>query len=113
MVPRPFASTPCRWPRLAPRSFGWYWTWVAGQEPKDQRFGHLTAVDADSGTVLWNNNSDTPIVASGTPTAGKVLLAGATKGTFLAVEAATGAVLLKMTRGDPLGGLVISVLDGI
>jgi hypothetical protein len=42
-----------------------------------------------------------------------VLLAGATKGTFLAVEAATGDVLLKMTRGDPLGGLVISVLDGI
>ena len=50
---------------MAPRSFGWYWTWVAGQEPKDQRFGHLTAVDANSGTVLWNNNSDTPTEESG------------------------------------------------
>ena len=23
------------------------------EDPKDQRFGHITAVDADSGTVLW------------------------------------------------------------
>ena len=113
MVPRPFASTPCRWPRLAPRSFGWYWTCVAGQGPKDRRFAHITAVDADSGTVLWNDNSDVLMVASATPIAGEVLLTGDTKGTLLPFDAATGTVLLKMTRGDPLGGLVISVLDGI
>jgi hypothetical protein len=27
----------------------------------------LTAVDADSGTVLWNDNPNTPMIASATP----------------------------------------------
>jgi hypothetical protein len=67
---------------LAPRVFGWYWTCVAGQDPKDQRFAPITAVDADSTTVLWNDNSNASMVASATPTAGEVLLTGDTKGTF-------------------------------
>ena len=104
---------PCRWPHLAPRSFGWYWICVAGQEPQDQQFGHITAVDADSGTVLWNDNSDAPMLASAMPAAGEVLLTGDTKGTFLAFDAATGTILLKMTRGNPSSSMVISMLDGI
>ena len=82
MVPQPFASAPCQWPRLAPRVFGWQWTCVVGQEPKDQRFAHITAVDADSTTVVWNDNSNASMVASATPSTGEVLLTGATKGTF-------------------------------
>jgi hypothetical protein len=39
------------------------------QDPKDQRFGHLTAVDADSGEVRWKYDTDTPMVAAVTPTA--------------------------------------------
>jgi alcohol dehydrogenase (cytochrome c) len=34
------------------------------QDPKSQRFGHVTAVDADSGTVRWKYDTDTPMVAA-------------------------------------------------
>ena len=44
--------------------------------------GHITAVDADSGKVIWTNDTDTPMVASVTPTAGSLILTGDTKGKF-------------------------------
>lgn len=82
-------------------------------DPPDQKFGHITAVDADSGKVLWKYDTDTPMVASLTPTAGGVLLTGDTKGNFLAFDAATGKVLLRKDMGDPIGGGIITyMLDG-
>jgi alcohol dehydrogenase (cytochrome c) len=82
------------------------------QDPKDQRFGHVTAVDADSGQVLWKYDADTSMVASVTPTAGGVLLTGDTKGNFLAFDAASGRVLLKMDLGDPIGGGISTYMLG-
>jgi len=82
------------------------------QDP--QRFGHITSVDADSGQVLWRYDTDTPMVASVTPTAGGVLLTGDTKGNFLALDAANGRVLLKKGMGDPIGGGISTyMLDNI
>jgi PQQ enzyme-like repeat protein len=52
------------------------------QDPKDQQFGHITAVDADNGKALWKYDADTSMVASVTPTAGGLLLTGDTKGNF-------------------------------
>jgi glucose dehydrogenase len=79
-----------------------------------QRFGHITAVDADSGHVLWKYDTDTPMVASVTPTAGGLLLTGDTKGNFLALDASNGNVLLKEDLGDPIGGGVVPyMVDGI
>jgi alcohol dehydrogenase (cytochrome c) len=74
------------------------------QDPKDQRFGHITAVDADTGKVLWRYDTDSSMVAAVTPTAGGVLLTGDTKGNFLALDAASGRVLLEKDLGDPIGG---------
>jgi alcohol dehydrogenase (cytochrome c) len=82
------------------------------QDPKDQRFGHVTAVDADSGQVLWKYDADTSMVASVTPTAGGVLLTGDTKGNFLAFDAANGRVLLKRDLGDPIGGGIATYMLG-
>jgi alcohol dehydrogenase (cytochrome c) len=83
------------------------------QDPKDQRFGHITAVDADSGQVRWKYDTDTPMVAAVTPTAGGVVLTGDTHGNFLALDAETGKVLLKHAMGDAIGGGVITyMLDG-
>jgi alcohol dehydrogenase (cytochrome c) len=82
------------------------------QDPKDQRFGHITAVDADSGKVLWKYDTDTPMVASVTPTAGGVLLTADTHGNFLAFDAASGQVLLKKDLQDPIGGGVITYMLG-
>ncbi|WP_237684422.1 PQQ-binding-like beta-propeller repeat protein [Pseudaminobacter soli (ex Zhang et al. 2022)] len=83
------------------------------QDPQDQRFGHVTAVDADSGQVIWKYDADTLMVAPVTPTAGGVLFTGDTKGNFLAFDAATGRVLLKRDLGDPIGGGISTyMLDG-
>ncbi len=82
------------------------------QDPEDQRFGHVTAVDADSGQVLWKYDTDTSMVASVTPTAGGVLLTGDTKGNFLALDAASGRVLLKKDLGDPIGGGISTYMLG-
>jgi alcohol dehydrogenase (cytochrome c) len=82
------------------------------QDPKDQRFGHVTAVDADTREVRWKYDIDTPMVAALTPTAGGVLLTGDTKGNFLAFDAATGKVLLQKDLGDPIGGGIVTYTVG-
>jgi PQQ-dependent dehydrogenase (methanol/ethanol family) len=83
------------------------------QDPVDQRRGHVTAVDADSGKVLWKYDADTSMVASVTPTAGGIVLTGDTKGNFLVFDGADGRVLLKKNLGDPIGGGIIAYeIDG-
>jgi alcohol dehydrogenase (cytochrome c) len=83
------------------------------QDPKDQRFGYITAVDADSGKVLWTYDTDTPMVAAVTPTAGGIVFTADTHGNLLAFDAASGKVLLKKALGDPIGGGVVTyMLDG-
>ena len=103
------ASPPCRWPRLAPRSFGRYWTCVAGQEPQAQRFGDITAVDADSGTALWNDNSDAPMLASAMPTAGEVLPTGDTK----RLRCRNRHRIVEDDLSNPISGMVLSMLNGL
>jgi alcohol dehydrogenase (cytochrome c) len=84
------------------------------QDPVSQRLGHVTAVEADSGKVLWTYNADTSMVASVTPTAGGLVLTGDTKGNFIAFDAKDGKVLLKKTLGDPIGGgIVIYEIVGV
>ena len=78
------------------------------QDPISQRLGHVTAVDADSGKVLWKYDADTSMVASVTPTAGGLVLTGDTKGNFLAFDAKDGKVLLKKPLGDPIGGGIVT-----
>jgi outer membrane protein assembly factor BamB len=82
------------------------------QDPKDRRFGHVTAIDADRGRVRWTYDTDTPMVAAVTPTAGGLLLTGDCKGNFLAFDAASGKVLLKKNMTDPIGGGVITYMLG-
>jgi len=80
------------------------------QDSKSQRFGHITAVDADSGKVLWKYDANTALVASVTPTAGGVLFSGDTTGNFLAFDGANGHVLLKKDMHDAIGGGTITYL---
>lgn len=77
-------------------------------DPKDQRFGHVTAVNADDGKVIWKYDTDTPMVAAVTPTAGGLVLTGDTKGNFLAFDASNGRVLLQKPLGDPIGGGIVT-----
>jgi len=84
-----------------------------GEQDAD-RHGHVTAVDADSGKVLWKYDTDTPMVAALTPTAGGLLLTGDTHrtGDFLAFDAASGELLLKKSLGDPIGGGIVTYMLG-
>jgi alcohol dehydrogenase (cytochrome c) len=73
----------------------------------------VTAVEADTGKVLWSYDADTSMVASVTPTAGGLVLTGDTKGNFIAFDARDGKVLLKKNLGDPIGGGIITYeIDG-
>jgi alcohol dehydrogenase (cytochrome c) len=62
--------------------------------------------------VIWTYDTDTPMVASVTPTAGSLILTADTKGNFIALDAASGTVLLKKDLGDPIGGGVITYMLG-
>ena len=84
------------------------------QDPISQRLGHVTAIDADSGKILWNYDADTSMVASVTPTAGGLVLTGDTKGNFIAFDAKDGKVLLKKNLGDPIGGGIVTYeIEGV
>jgi alcohol dehydrogenase (cytochrome c) len=82
------------------------------QDPKDQKFGHITAIDADTGEVRWKYDTDTPMVAAVTPTAGGVLLTADTKGNFLVFNAASGKVLLTKEMTDAVGGGIVTYMLG-
>lgn len=74
--------------------------------------GWTTAVDADSGRVLWRRQAPTPMTAAVTPTAGGVVFTADAQGKFLALDAATGTVLLEKNLGHPIGGGVITYAIG-
>jgi len=60
--------------------------------------------------VRWKYDTDTPMVASVTPTAGGVLFTGDTKGNFLVFDAASGKVLLKKEMTDAIGGGIVTYM---
>lgn len=76
--------------------------------PGEKPTGWVTAVDADTGVVKWKHHTDAPIVAAITPTAGGVTFAGDTGGTLLALDSASGKVLLSKKMDGALGGGIIT-----
>jgi len=72
-------------------------------DPKD-RSGWLTAVDADSGKILWKYRASLPLVAGLTPTAGGLVFTGDLEGNLLAIDATSGKVLVKKMTAGPIGG---------
>jgi len=77
-------------------------------DPQSERAGQLTAVDADTGDVLWVYKAPMPLAAGVTPTAGGLVLTGDLEGNLLAFDAATGHILFKDKAGGPIGGGVIT-----
>ena len=70
--------------------------------------GWLHAVDADTGVWKWRLQSNYPIVAAVTPTAGGLVFFGDVGGNFYALDAATGERLWGPKIGGALGGGVIT-----
>ena len=81
-------------------------------DPKDKWKGYVTAVNADDGSVKWQYQSPTPMVAGITTTGGGLVLTADLNGDALAFNAADGKLLWKQNTGAPVGGGVITYLAG-
>jgi alcohol dehydrogenase (cytochrome c) len=73
-----------------------------------KKTGWLTAVDADSGKVLWQYHDPSPLVAGLLPTASGLVFTGNLEGNLLAFDGATGKLIFKNNAGGPVGGGVIA-----
>lgn len=74
--------------------------------------GWITSLDAETGTVRWKYQTEAPVVAAVTPTAGGVIFSGDTAGNFLAIDSASGALLLKKPLNAAIGGGIITYTVG-
>jgi alcohol dehydrogenase (cytochrome c) len=81
-------------------------------DPQDKAGGWVTALDAASGDVKWKYQSNSPVVAGVTPTAGGVVLTGDMGGNVLALGSADGKVLFKDNTGGSVAGGVITYQVG-
>jgi alcohol dehydrogenase (cytochrome c) len=81
-------------------------------DPQDKWRGWVTAVDADSGKVLWKFAAPAPILAGVTPTAGGVVFTGDMGGDVFALDARSGKQLWKGVAGGPMAGGVVSYATG-
>jgi alcohol dehydrogenase (cytochrome c) len=91
------------------------WTGEVGggfgkQDPKENWKGWITAIDADSGKVVWQSKMPTPILAGVTPTAGGVAFTADLNGTVYGFNTRTGRRLWTGDTGQPAAGGVISYL---
>jgi alcohol dehydrogenase (cytochrome c) len=74
------------------------------QDPMGEARGVLAAVDVTSGRLRWKIETDAPMLANVTSTAGGVIFAGDLKGTLYAVNADSGTVLLRHSLKTAAGG---------
>ncbi|MDD5361412.1 MAG: PQQ-binding-like beta-propeller repeat protein [Ignavibacteria bacterium] len=82
-------------------------------DPVEKSSGWLTAVNAETGKVLWKYQAPKPMLAAVTPTASGLLFTGDLDGNLLAFDAASGKILLNKKVGGPIGGGIITYsIDG-
>jgi alcohol dehydrogenase (cytochrome c) len=82
-------------------------------DPVEKSRGWITSIDAGTGRLLWKYQSELPIVASVTPTAGDVLFTGELTGNFLVLDKSSGQKLYSFYTGGPVaGGIATYTVDG-
>jgi alcohol dehydrogenase (cytochrome c) len=75
--------------------------------------GWITAIDGESGDILWQYHADAPVIAGLVPTKSGLLFGGSSRGDLLALDARTGAVLHRIDAGGALNnGLISYSVDG-
>jgi alcohol dehydrogenase (cytochrome c) len=70
--------------------------------------GWITAVDGVNGQLRWKYESELPVVAAVTTTAGGLVLAGEMNGDFIVLDSASGKRLYRFNTGGAIGGGIIS-----
>jgi alcohol dehydrogenase (cytochrome c) len=70
--------------------------------------GWITAVDGDSGNLIWKRKLPAPVLGAVTPTAGGVVFAADMDGSVYAFNATTGATEWQTQAVGPVGGGIVS-----
>ncbi len=82
-------------------------------DPVDQAQGWIRAYDATDGSKKWQYQSELPVIAGVTPTAGGVLLTGELNGDFSVLDAKSGKKLYHYYTGGPIAaGVSTYEMDG-
>jgi alcohol dehydrogenase (cytochrome c) len=85
--------------------------WPAAAKLKAPK-GWITAIDGESGRVLWRYQTGSQVLAGLVPTRSGLLFAGDTHGNLLALDATTGALLNHIDAGGALNNGLISYAVG-
>ena len=76
-----------------------------------RKSGWLTAIDADSGKIIWKYQSSLPLVASITPTASGLVFTADLQGNLLVLDPRSGKILFRTNvGGGPIGGGVVTYM---
>lgn len=76
--------------------------WLGGafkNIPGEEQFGNVTAVNIDTGKIVWKARTDQPMIGGAMSTAGNLVFAGEGNGWFKAYDARTGKVLWQYQCG--------------
>lgn len=76
--------------------------WLGGafkNIPGEEQFGNVTAVNLDTGKVVWKARTDQPMIGGVLATAGNLVFSGEGNGWFKAYDAKTGKVLWQYQCG--------------
>ncbi|MFY9820208.1 MAG: PQQ-binding-like beta-propeller repeat protein [Thermoanaerobaculia bacterium] len=75
--------------------------------------GWITAMDGETGNVLWQHQTEAQVLAGLVPTKSGLLFAGDVRGNLLALDAANGQLLKRIDAGGALNhGLISYAVDG-
>jgi PQQ-dependent dehydrogenase (methanol/ethanol family) len=82
--------------------------------PTEQQYGLLSAIDTDTGKVVWQDKVDTPMVGGSVSTGGGVTFVGEGNGLFDAVDTKSGKMLWQFQTGAGVNSApMVYQLDGV
>jgi alcohol dehydrogenase (cytochrome c) len=82
------------------------------RDPIEKWSGWVTAIDADTGKIVWKYHAPSPVVAGVTATAGGLVFSADLAGNVFALDERSGNKLWSVNTGQPAGGGVVSYRAG-
>ncbi|MGI9485616.1 MAG: pyrroloquinoline quinone-dependent dehydrogenase [Geminicoccaceae bacterium] len=67
--------------------------------PEEDQWGNVSAVDVDTGAIVWQTRTDQPLLGGALTTAGRLVFVGEGNGLFKAYDAETGEELWRFQGG--------------
>jgi len=83
------------------------------RDPVEESRGWLTSIDASTGEIRWQYESQRPMLAAVTTTSSDLVFTGEMTGDFIALDARNGSELFRFYTGGPMiGGVATYSVDG-